>query len=142
MTDNNKEKLEVAHICQHVDLPQKLEKIYDRLNKQDVDSVGMKADLSHIRSRIDNGMSATIRSLDDNMVALRLTMETFMVKSTADKEHLQKEVEDSIANNDKFHDKVKAAVWWLAIIGVGGGLITVVFTVAKGITANTLGVSA
>ncbi len=77
---------------------EKMAKLHDMENRQ----IQIQGDVTHIKSRIDNGMSHTISDMSKNLIALMPIIE----RHTA----LEKRIEDL------FWGAVKGAVWTVCLI--------------------------
>lgn len=77
----------------------------EELSRLEKDLIVLKGDVEHIKTRIDNGMSSTITKIYEKLMEIH-----------------------PIVNENKFWvDKFKWGIVWIAIIAVGGGLVTLVF---------------
>jgi|TARA_Y100000034_G_scaffold131234_1_gene191549 uncharacterized protein (UPF0371 family) len=88
-----------------MELHDKIEVIKEKLHKFDITVTKNQADLKHIKDRIDNGISNTITKIWDKL----------------------NEITPAIKDNTFWVGKVKWGISFLAIAGVGGGLVTLVF---------------
>ena len=90
--------------------------------------IKMQGDISHIKERLDNGLSTTVTNLDKKFDNLNNKIDGYIMP-------VCKRSEDVI-------DRVLGVVFWTAGIGVGGGFLAVVFFVVKAmITKHISGVS-
>ncbi len=74
----------------------------------------MGKDISHIKDRIDNGISSTVSKIWENLNKLHLCISE---KFTP----LKKEVEE----NTSWRKNLQKAFVWLIVLSLGGGFLTV-----------------
>ncbi len=70
----------------------------------------ISSDVEHIKSRIDNGISNTVTDIHKKIT---------------------EEIIPSINDHSYWVGKWKAAIFWIAVIAVGGGFVTVLWNVVK-----------
>ncbi len=77
----------------------------EKLREADIRFVELSGDVKHIKDRIDNGLSKTICQIKEKM-------DEFM---------------PLVKESSEWADKFKQAVYFLAVVSFGGGLVTLAF---------------
>ncbi len=77
----------------------------EKLRDGDIKFVELSGDVKHIKDRIDNGLSKTICQIKEKM-------DEFM---------------PLVKESSEWADKFKQAVYFLAVVSFGGGLVTLAF---------------
>ena len=95
------------------------EKIHDheeKLKEQDIRFVELSGDVKHIKDRIDNGLSQTVTEI-------RKKMDEFI---------------PLVKESSEWAGRFKQAVYFVAIIAFGGGIVSLAFQLIAIITEKTL----
>ena len=91
------------------DIDTKLQDHDKRIRDVEQTQVVMHADIKHIRTRLDNGVSTTVTKIWDKI----------------------NEMAPKVKENSYWVDKWKMAIFWIAIIGVIGSGLGVTFAVLQ-----------
>jgi len=104
------------------ELEEKVQKVEDRQDKVEIKMAEIGKDIQHIKERIDNGISATVSKIWENLNSLHLCI-------TEKFTPLKKEV----AENTSWRKSLQRALLWLMVVSLGGGFltVTVLFVVKK-----------
>ena len=81
----------------------------ERIRDLEIKVTKIGGDVEHIKSRIDNGMSGTITKIFERL-------DTYLPQ---------------VKDNTYWVGKFKQAIWWIATIGIGGGIISLIFFFIK-----------
>ena len=87
--------------------------IEKRQQKLEIQITEMSGNVTHIKERIDNGMSATITKVYDKLV----------------------EIAPVVSDNQDICGRVKAFAFWISVMGIGGGLISFMFHMLRNVGA-------
>lgn len=93
----------------------KINALEDKMHNIELTLTKMDGDISHIKGRIDNGMSTTLKEIHDKLIG-----------------ELCPKVED----NAFWVGKFKWALVWITIIAVGGGIVGIVVEATKRMVLN------
>ena len=85
-----------------------IHEIKNENHEQRIIEVEMKADIKHIKGRIDNGMSTTITSISKDVKDLNVLIMSKIMPICEDSQF--------------WVGKIKYAVFWVSVIAIGGGL--------------------
>jgi hypothetical protein len=100
------------------------------------DIIRLKENSEHIRDRIDNGMSVTMQ----NMLREVQSINRKLAEDICPKVHNNTDFIDGVKtlgipnkclDNMYWTDKIKQAFYWIAVTGIGGGLIGFTFWLVK-----------
>lgn len=118
MTDEQKNGID---LFKHAD--DKIEKIRNEVSTLLQKDLELTLKIDRLQDRIDNGVSVTGQKTLEKVTGLVTQIATF---ATA----LEKQ-EQSIKNHDDAIRAINKGIFWLAFVGLGGGIIGLLFLVVK-----------
>lgn len=83
-----------------------LQALTEKVHNMEVKQTKVAGDVEHIKTRIDNGVSSTLTNIYKKLEGIC----------------------PQVIENSYWVGKFKQSLWWIATIGVGGGILGVIWT--------------
>lgn len=96
----------MADMAEH---SREIKELQDRYNQLNLVVSEVRGDVRHVKDRIDNGISSTLSKVWDKL----------------------QEIVPIVKDNQDWVTRVKQAMWWISVIGVGGGLVSIAFVIMR-----------
>ena len=82
-----------------------LQALHNKIHAMEIKQTEVAGDVSHIKTRIDNGISGTLTKIFSKL----------------------DEIVPKVRDNTYWVGKFKQSIWWIATIGLGGGILGIFF---------------
>ena len=104
--------------------PKRCQDHKDQIHEINIKMTEMNGDIKHIKTRLDNGMSVTITHISQEIKELTKTILEDVIPICKDSQY--------------WVDKLKLAIYWVSVMAVGGGFVSILFFVLKSVMTGGL----